>query len=130
MMYNSEHNIMNKSTIIVIQFLLLIGIVFVLFHTINHYRIHCVTANFIDYKGTISDFPLDANFSVLFEIASASIKFVMAIEKNLVQIESIMSDKILIFGTIGVLIYIIYFCYISFFFNFIYWNFNNLSNDN
>ncbi len=114
MMYNSEHNIMNKSTIIVIQFLLLIGIVFVLFHTINHYRIHCVTANFIDYKGTISDFPLDANFSVLFEIASASIKFVMAIEKNLVQIESIMSDKILIFGTIGVLIYIIYFLYFIF----------------
>ena len=114
MIFNSQNNLMNKTTIIFIQFFLIIAIIITLYNTINHFRMHCVTANFVEYNKTISDFPFDSNFSVLFETASSIIKFVMTIEKNLVQIEKETTDRIFIFGIIGILIYIIYFLYFIF----------------
>ena len=114
MVYNSEKELMNKTKIIFVQFCLIIAIIITLYIVINHLRMHCVTANFVEYKKTISDYPFDSNFSVLFETASSIIKFIMTIEKNLVQIEKETTDRIFIFGIIGILIYVIYFLYFIF----------------
>ena len=112
--YHAENKIDNQILNLLFE-VLIIGYLLTFFiETILHYRIYNCCMNITDFQATISDFPFDMNFSVIFNVINFFLKFLIVIDKNLVNFFGTENkrNEIIFFQTIGISLYIFLFAYI------------------
>ena len=112
--YHAENKINNQILMLLFE-VLIIGYLLTFFiETILHYKIYNCCMNITDFHATISDFPFDMNFSVIFNVINFFSKFLIVIDKNLVNFFGTENkrNEIIFFQTIGISLYIFLFVYI------------------
>ena len=112
--YHVENKIYNQLLMLLIEVLIIFYLLSFLIATVLHYKIYNCCMNITDFQATISDFPFDMNFSVIFNVSNFALKILITIDKNLVLFfgTELKRNELVFFQTIGISLYIFLFAYI------------------